>query len=112
MEVGVRALFAQFGLPMTKERRGAAGAGVVLGMGDILGTPEITALLGRDFVLHLRTLYCDPRGCNLRNEIAHGLFPAEKIGRPVACRIVHSFLALGIWRELSQARKGAESNVN
>jgi hypothetical protein len=50
-------------------------------MGDILNSREITEALGPDLTLHFLALYADPRGCNLRNNVAHGLIKPDD-GRP------------------------------
>jgi lysyl-tRNA synthetase, class I len=44
-------------------------------MGDILYDNDIASklgLLGPNVVLYLLTLHADPRGFNIRNELAHG----------------------------------------
>lgn len=76
-------------------------------MGDILYSKGITAALGPDLTLHFLTLYADPRGFNLRNDLAHGLLRADRIHFPLACRVIHTLLVLGIWDELAEARKAA-----
>lgn len=36
--------------------------------------PEILEVFGEDLTFELRSLFCDARGPNLRNSLAHGLF--------------------------------------
>jgi len=67
-------------------------------MGDILYSKEITEALGPDITLHLLARYSDPRGFNLRNEIAHGLLRADHMHFALAARVVHTVLILGVWR--------------
>ena len=105
IESGLRAIVAKLGKPVTKAHPTIPGAGVAINMGDILYSPEITAKLGADFTLHLLALYCDPRGFNLRNQVAHGLLHADRIQLSAASRVLHTLLVLGIWDELANARE-------
>ena len=74
-------------------------------MGDMLHAPAIIEALGPDTALHLQTLYTDPRGFNLRNDLAHGLLAADRMSLSVASRVLHTLLVLGIWRELANSRR-------
>jgi lysyl-tRNA synthetase class 1 len=105
VEVALRGIAAKLGKPTTKAHSTVAGAGVALGMGDILYSKDIAESLGADLTLHLLTLYADPRGFNLRNDIAHGLLDADRMDLAAASRVLHTLLLLGIWQELSEARK-------
>jgi hypothetical protein len=42
-------------------------------LGTLLDLPETTKIFGEDVTFELKALLCDPRGPNLRNEVAHGL---------------------------------------
>ena len=84
---------------------GSDAHGVASNIGDILYSPEITAKLGADFTLHLLALYCDPRGSNLRNQVAHGLLYADRIQLSAASRVLHTLLTLRIWDELASAHE-------
>jgi hypothetical protein len=43
-------------------------------------------------------LYQDPRGLNVRNELAHGLAPYELFGLGLANLVVHSIILIGTFR--------------
>jgi hypothetical protein len=74
-------------------------------MGDLLFSNEVTGTLGADITLHCLTLYTDPRGFNLRNEMAHGLLPPQQMTYSVATRLIHTLFVLGIWDQLAEARR-------
>jgi lysyl-tRNA synthetase class 1 len=110
IEVALRNLAAKLGKPTTKAHPAIPGASVAINMGDMLHAPAIIDALGPDTTLHLQTLYTDPRGFNLRNDLAHGLLAADRMSLTVASRVLHTLLVLGIWRELAESRrKGADS---
>ncbi len=44
-----------------------------VGMSTLMERPEAKEIFGADLHFELQTLFCDPLGPNLRNEIAHGL---------------------------------------
>jgi lysyl-tRNA synthetase class 1 len=104
-ERGLRGISGQLGHPVTKAHPAVAGAGVALTMGDILYTTEITDRLGPDISLYFLALYADPRGCNLRNQVAHGLLKPEDVSEHLANLVIHTFLLFGVWRELADKRR-------
>lgn len=79
VERGLRGIVSSLGKPITKPHPTVQGAGVAINMGDILYSKDITELLGADLTLHLLALYADPRGFNLRNQLAHGLLAPAAI---------------------------------
>jgi lysyl-tRNA synthetase class 1 len=105
VEHGLRGIVSKLGLPVTKPHSTIGGVSVAINMGDILYSKEITEPLGPDLTLYFLTLYADPRGFNLRNNIAHGLMEAERIGYGVATRVIHTLLVLGLWKEIAKARR-------
>jgi len=107
VETGLRGIVSKLGKPVTKPHSTCAGISVAIGMGDILYSKEITDALGPDLTLYFLSMYSDPRGFNLRNSVAHGLLEADQIRLPLASRVVHTLLILGIWEQLSKARSGA-----
>lgn len=109
IEVALRSIMSKLGKPITKPHPTIPGVGVAIGMGDILYSKEIRAALGDDLILHFLTLYADPRGFNIRNDLAHGLLRADRIHFPLASRVIHTLLVLGIWSELAEARKANET---
>ena len=104
VEHGLRGIVSKLGLPVTKPHPKIKDVSVAINMGDILNSPEITDALVPDLTLYFPALYADPRGFNLRNNIAHGLMEAEGIGYTVAMRVIHTLLVLGLWKEIADAR--------
>lgn len=101
IEHGLRALIGAAGRPTSKPHPKFKGAQVAVTMGDAIYSKETIAALGprgEDLALHLATLYADPRGSNLRNELAHGLLGLDDIHDGVLLWIVHTLLLLGLWR--------------
>jgi lysyl-tRNA synthetase class 1 len=45
--------------------------------------------------------FADPRGLNLRNEMAHGLLRASAFDGHIARLLIHTLLILGLWKELA-----------
>ena len=78
------------------------GTSVAIGMGEILYNDKVAEALGPDATLHFQALYADPRGMNLRNEIAHGLMDADQFYWHLGNLIVHSLMIFGLWRELGR----------
>ncbi|SFW14556.1 DUF4209 domain-containing protein [Nitrosovibrio sp. Nv17] len=111
IEVGLRAIVSRLGKPVTKPHPCIAGVSVAIGMGDILYAKDIQAALGDDITLHFRALYADPRGFNLRNDLAHGLLSANRIHLSLASKVIHTLLVLGIWEELAKARKAIDQTM-
>jgi lysyl-tRNA synthetase class 1 len=116
VEAGLRSIVGKLGRPVTKAHPKIAGVGVAVNMGDILYSTDITEALGPDITLYFLTLYADPRGYNLRNEIAHGLLRADRMHLGLASRVLHTLLVLGVWSELAEGRKrfapGAETGIS
>lgn len=103
-EAGLRAMTEKLGRPVTKAHPKIRGASVAVNMGDMLSMKEVVDALGPDTTLHFVTLYSDPRGFNLRNDMAHGLLEPNAMNAAVAARILHSFLVLGVWHQIAKAR--------
>jgi lysyl-tRNA synthetase class 1 len=107
VEKGLRGIASKLNRPITKPHSTLPGVGVAIGMGDILYNDEMRERLGPELTLHFLTLYADPRGFNLRNEVAHGLIGANGIHHAVATRIIHTLLVFGIWEVFAKRRKDA-----
>jgi lysyl-tRNA synthetase class 1 len=104
IELGLRGIVAALGKPITRPHPTVPGVSVAIGMGDILYSKEIAPALGEDLTLHFLAIYADPRGFNLRNDLAHGLLGPERINRGQTVRLIHTLLVFGIWEELAKAR--------
>jgi lysyl-tRNA synthetase, class I len=105
IEAALRAIAEKLGKPTTKAHPKITGVSVAVNMGDLLYSQEVTDALGADITLYLLTVYADPRGFNLRNDMAHGLLGAGQMSGNMASRLIHTLLVLGIWDQLAQARK-------
>lgn len=101
VERGLRALVGASGRPTTKPHPAFKGAHVAVTMGDILYNKETVAAFGPagdDLAVHLAALYADPRGLNLRNDLAHGLMGLTEFHDGNVLWIVHTLILLGLWR--------------
>lgn len=86
------------------------------GMSTLMDLPEAEQVFGKDLAFELRSLFCDPFGPNLRNELAHGLLDEDGCHSPFA--IYAWWLALRLtfntwWnvaRKDESATEGEESN--
>jgi hypothetical protein len=105
IERGLRGIVAKLGKPVTKPHSRVAGVGVAIGMGDILYSDETTQALGPDLPLYFLALYADPRGRNLRNQVAHGLVKLEAIDGNLVRWLIHTLLVFGVWKELAERRR-------
>jgi lysyl-tRNA synthetase class 1 len=109
IERALRKIADGLGIPVTKAHPTVPGTSVAIGMGEILYNAKVAEALGPDATLHFQTLYSDPRGMNLRNEIAHGLMDADQFHWHLGNLIVHSLLMLGLWKEFGQIGKKREA---
>ena len=103
IEAAFRKMAGVLGRPTTKPHNQMTRARMVIPLGELLWAPETAEALGDlggDLVLHMRTLYTDPRGHNLRNDLAHGLIASTSINTTTALLVIHSLLLLGSWLEL------------
>lgn len=110
VEAGFRNLVGRSGRPTTKAHPQMPQARMVITMGEILFHGETAPALGThgpDIVLHFRTMYADPRGHNLRNDLAHGLASAGSLNAGIMLWVVHSLLLLGAW-----LKPGSDSNAS
>lgn len=97
IEAALRDILAAFGAPVRKPDPDLGGFQVI-GMGQVLNHPMFIELMPADVRFHLRVLYSDARGINLRNHLAHGLVHPEMLGMGVANWVMHSVLLIGMIR--------------
>ncbi len=64
-------------------------------LGDLLGDEQVSQTLTADVAFHLRVLLADHRGMNVRNDVAHGLWPTSRFNSVVADLLFHVLLLLG-----------------
>jgi lysyl-tRNA synthetase class 1 len=112
VERGLRGVAGRLGKPATKAHPSIPGASVALSMGDILYNSAIQQQLGPNLTLYFLAAYADPRGYNLRNQIAHGLMRPGAISEHTLNLLVHSFLVFGLWEELAARDGGSTSSAN
>jgi hypothetical protein len=105
IERALRKIANDLDIPVTKAHPKVAGTSVAIGIGEILYNSRVAEALGPDTTLHFQALFADPRGMNLRNEIAHGLMDAGQFYWHLGNLIVHSLLILGLWKEFGGKRK-------
>ena len=75
-------------------------------LNDILEKESvIRECLGEDVVMYLRVFLCDPRGLNVRNNVAHGLMEAEQFNRSISDRLLHIVLLLAGIRGVERRSK-------
>jgi lysyl-tRNA synthetase class 1 len=104
-ESGLRGIVGQLGRPTTKAHPTVAGASVALTIGDILYSEDLAEALGPDLTLYFLALYADPRGINLRNQVAHGLIKPAEVTEHLVRMLIHTLLVFGVWRELAEKRR-------
>jgi Domain of unknown function (DUF4209) len=105
IERALRKIADSLGVPVTKAHPSVSGTSVAIGMGEILFNGKVAKALGADVTLHFQALYADPRGMNLRNEIAHGLMDSNQFYWHLGNLILHSLLMLGLWKEFGEKPK-------
>ncbi|MGE0151790.1 MAG: DUF4209 domain-containing protein, partial [Reyranellaceae bacterium] len=105
IERGLRQLTGNLGEPVTRRHPTMADREVSIGMGEIFGSPVVKETLGTDLLLYFKVIYSDPRGLNLRNNVAHGLIERRMVNSVTSDLLIHTLLVLGLWRELAEHRK-------
>lgn len=91
----LRQLLAMLGKPTNKHRRSDLSVMIEKSLNDILeDEPAIQQCLGDDVTFYLRVLLCDPRGTNVRNNLAHGLLKTSDFSRSLSDRLIHVLLLL------------------
>ena len=105
IEAGLRAIVGRLEKPVTKKHPSIPDVSVVINMGDILYSKELSDLLGPDLTIYFLSLYADPRGMNLRNRIAHGMVKSESIRQGPLLWVIHTLFVFGVWKELAENRR-------
>lgn len=112
IERAFREILRFCGCTVTKAHPQMPQARVVATMGELLFNQEAAEALGphgRDLVLHFRALFTDPRGMNLRNNIAHGLISIDRLDTGLADWLIHALLLLGRWLQPVPKAAGPEA---
>lgn len=97
IEAALRDLLVALGAPVMFPDPDSGGFQAV-GFGKIISHPVFREQVPKDFRFHLRALYCDPRGLNIRNELAHGLMHPELFNMGLANWVMHTVMLISMLR--------------
>ena len=110
IEHTLRQLLGMLGKPTNKHRRSDLSVMVEKTLNDILESEQaIQDCLGEDMVTYLRVFLCDPRGLNVRNNVAHGLMKPAQFHRSISDRLLHIILVLAHIRASEEPSSGNEA---
>ncbi|WCT79081.1 DUF4209 domain-containing protein [Novosphingobium humi] len=113
VEAAFRLMMSKLGRPTTKPHPQMKKARMVSTLGELLfqeETAEALGSYGADMVLHLHTLYADPRGHNLRNDLAYGILPVASINSTTCLWVIQTLLLFGLWVERTLAKTDQTDN--
>jgi hypothetical protein len=97
VEAALRDVLAALGGAITRPDRSGTGFHALL-LGDIFKDELFKTHIPEDIRFHLKVLYQDQRGLNVRNELAHGLAPFELFDLGLGHLVVHSVIVIGTFR--------------
>ncbi len=106
VEAACRDLLAALGASVRKPNPRTGGTQTI-SFGEILSHGRFKEGVPPDVRFHLRALYTDPRGINLRNHMAHGLLHKGLLGMGAANWVAHSILMLATL-DFKQRPRGPE----
>jgi len=93
VEAALREILIAMGESAVRPSRESGGFDVVP-MGSILHTESFKARFDPTARLHLRALYTEAKGLNVRNKLAHGVLGENFLGQGVANWVIHSLLLI------------------
>lgn len=99
VESALRDVLAALGGAVTRPDPNGGGFQVI-SLGDVLNHERFRAAVPEDIRFHFKVLYQDPRGLNVRNEMAHGIAAFELFGLGLANMVVHSIIVIGVLRSM------------
>jgi hypothetical protein len=73
---------------------------------ELLRDEQIKTVFGEDAAFYLRVLFTDQRGWNVRNNVCHGIIPAQFFDVRLSERIIHVLLCLAL---VPEKEKGDQS---
>jgi len=94
VEAALREILIAMGESAVRPNKESGGF-EVLPMGSVLHTESFRTRFDATARLHLRALYAEAKGLNLRNKLAHGVLGENFLGRGIANWVVHSLLLIG-----------------
>ena len=71
-------------------------------MNDVLCDTSVQEALEEKLLCFLKVLYCDKRGMNLRNLVAHGVMAAKAFSRVTASLVIQSVALLSVIGRMSE----------
>jgi Domain of unknown function (DUF4209) len=83
---------------LTRPHQMRKGTFMLKNLDEVLRDPVVVRALPEDVWVYLRTLLCDQRGLNIRNNVCHGLWNSEHFNWFVADRVIHALLVIGLLR--------------
>ncbi len=98
VEAGFRHLLQRMGVATTSADSEHPGVTSEKTFGTLLSEPALREVFGPDVIAYLRVVLSDPRGYNLRNEVAHGLAEPGAFNRANAETLLHIILLLTLLR--------------
>lgn len=101
IESALRDVLAALGGAVTKPDPNGGGFQMI-SLGEVLNHERFRAAVPEDIRFHFKVLYQDPRGLNVRNELAHGIAAFELFGLGLANIVVHSVIVIGVLRAIGQ----------
>jgi hypothetical protein len=82
-----------------------------IGLGEVLRHERFEEAVPLNVRFHLNILLTDPRGINLRNEVAHGIANHDLFGRGIANWVVHALLLVGLLRLQNKPENNAQKST-
>lgn len=108
IESALREILAALGGAVSKPDPNGGGFQMI-SLGEALSHERFKAV-PEDIRFHFKVLYQDPRGLNVRNELAHGIAAFELFGLGLANMVVHSLIVIGVLRaKRSDGGAGAQT---
>lgn len=88
------------GKPSNKAHRTGRGVMQFKNLNDVLAKEEwpIPEDGGENLRMYLLSALAHPKGLNIRNDVCHGLWPAERFTKTASERVVHVLLAVSLLR--------------
>lgn len=108
IEYALRQVLVKCGQPLMRPHRN--GTFMLKNLDEVLRDPVTVRALPEDVRVYLRTLLCDQRGLNVRNNVCHGLWNSEHFNWFVADRVIHAVLVIGLLRVNTSASHDASSS--
>jgi hypothetical protein len=105
IENALRQVLVKCGQTLIRPHRN--GTFLLKNLDEVLRDPVTIRALRDDVRVYLRTLLCDQRGLNVRNNVCHGLWDSGHFNWFVADRIIHAVMVIGLLRPTPTADESA-----